>query len=188
MTAGLIADIVVGLFFLIAIIICTIRGFLRSVLKYASSFVTLLTVIFATGPLAGWLDQQFDLTTKIATWRVPVVSPNTLLFVLTAVGLFLVVRLLLLLLDKLLAFVKEKVKTVNVVDHCFGFVFGVLVAVVELTVLFMIIDALNLTNALQLSTSSGGYFAPYVFSFFKDHIFPVVTQLFSLVGDNFPKF
>lgn len=184
MNAGVIADIVVALAILIGVVICTTRGFLRSVLKYASSFVALLTVIFATGPLAGWLDSQFGLCATIATWQVPIVSPKTLLIIMTAIGLFIAVRLVLIILDKLLAFVKERVKTINVVDHIFGFVFGVVVVTVELTILFMLIDALDLAGALQLTPSSGGYFAHHVFAFFKDHIFPIVTQLFSSVGSS----
>ena len=184
MTAGIIADIVVALAILIAVVICTTRGFLRSVLKYASSFVSLLTVVFATAPLAGWLDRQFGLREVIATWHVPVVSTNTLLYIMTAVGLFFVVRLLLILLDKLLAFVKERVKTINVIDHIFGFLFGLVVVTVELTVLFLLIDTLGLATALQLTPSSGGYFAHHVFAFFKDHIFPIVSQLFSAIGSG----
>lgn len=182
MTAGIIADIVVALAILIAVVICTIRGFLRSVLKCASTFVSLLTVIFATAPLAGWLDRQFNLCATIATWNIPVVSSNTLLYIMTAIGLFLAVRLALMILDKLLAFVKDRVKTINVIDRILGFVFGVVLVSVELTVLFMLIDALGLATALQLTPSSGGYFAHHVFAFFKGHIFPIVNQLFSSVG------
>ncbi len=185
MTAGLIADIVIALFIVVITLICTVRGFLRSVLKYASTFVSLLVVIFASGPLAGWLDRQFGWCEQIAKWNVPVVTPQTLLFIMTAIGLFLAVRLLLILVDKLLAFVKERVKTVNVLDHLFGFVFGILVTGMELTILFMLIDGLGLASALQLTPASGGYFAPYLFDFFKNHIFPIMSQLLSAVGNSF---
>ena len=77
---------------------------------------------------------------------------------------------------------RDRVKTIKAVDHVFGFVFGVVVATVELTVLFMLIDALGLASALQLTPSSGGYFAHNVFAFFKAHIFPIVNQLVSSVG------
>lgn len=187
MKAGLIADLIVAVFVVIVVAVYTKRGLLRSVLGLTSTLLALLIAYFACSPLAGFLDKQFTLVEKIANWHVPFLTPETLLRVMTFVGLFIVARLLFIMLDKFLKYIKEKIKAVNVTDRVLGFVFGLVMAAVYLTAIFMVIDWVNLTTVAQLTKDSGGYFAPYLFAFLKEHVFPLVGVVFGAVSDLLPK-
>lgn len=187
MKAGLIADLVVAVFIVIVVAIYTKRGFLRSVLGMTSTLLALLAAYFIGSPLANFLDKQFDLVTKIATWHVPLLTPRTLLRIMVFAGVFIIARLLLILLDRFLKYIKEKIKTVNIIDRILGALLGVVMAVVYLTVIFMLIDALGLTSVAQLTKASGGYVAHYLFAWLKEHIFPLVGVVFGAVSDLLPK-
>lgn len=187
MKAGLVADIVVVLIVVVITAICTRQGFVRCALRLTSTVLALLIAFFTASPLANFLDRKFDLVSKIATWKVPGLTAQTLLSLMVGVGVFIVARLLFILLDKFLQYIKEKVKAVNTVDRVLGTVFGLLLSVVCLAVLFMVTDALSLTAVLQLTPEQGGFFAPYLFNFFKQHIFPLVGVFFGAVSDAIPK-
>lgn len=187
MKAGLVADIIVALFIIVITAICAKRGFIRSILRMTSTFLALLIAFFAASPLANLLDRKFDLLTKVADWHVPFLTANTLLCLLVGAGIFIVARLLFIILDKLLQFVKEKIKVVNVTDRVLGVVFGLVLSTIYLTIIFMLADSLKLTTVLQLTPESGGYVAPYLFKFFKAHIFPIVGVIFNAVSATLPK-
>lgn len=187
MKAGLIADIVVAVFIIIMTVICTKRGFVRSLLRCTSTILASVIAIFATAPLAGFFDRKFGWVAALDNWHIPFVSGRTLLCLLTGIGLFVVARLLFIILDKLLKYVKNKLAVVNVVDRILGFIFGLLLSGLTLAIVFMLINALSLQKFLQLTPESGGYYAHYLFTFFKAHIFPLVSAWFGTVANALPQ-
>lgn len=187
MHAGYIADIVVVLLIIVTVLICTKRGFIRSALHYTSPLIALLAAIFTAGPLATWLDHQFGWGAAIAGWNLPLVSASTLLTLLVGVAVFIVSRLAMLLVDRLLRAVKEKIHAVNVIDRWLGCLFGLVVVVVELTGLFMLIDSLGLRSFLQLTPEAGGVFAHQLFTLCQDYVFPVIYSWFSALSSSMPK-
>lgn len=187
MAAGLIADIVVVIFAAVTIFLCTKRGFLRSLLRYTSTIVALVVALLGAGPLASFLNTQFGFGETIASWNIPFVSAGTLLTVLSGLLLFLVVRLVLVILDKLLQAVKERLHAVNVIDRILGTVFGAVIALIELAMLFMLIDALGWQEFLQLTPASGGYVAHYLFTFCKEYIFNIITAIYAAAATSIPQ-
>ena len=187
MAAGLIADIAVVIFAAVMIILCTKRGFLRSLLRYTSLIVALVVALLGAGPLASYLNEQFGLGETIASWHIPFISAGTLLTLLTGVLLFLVVRLVLILLDKLLQAVKEHLRAVNAIDRILGTVFGALLALIELATLFMLIDALGWQEFLQLTPASGGYIAHHLFTFCKEYVFNIITSICAAAATSIPQ-
>ena len=174
--AGLIADIVVAILIIINLVICTHKGFVRCLISSFSTILAFAVAVFSAGPLATFFENKFGWETKIANWHVPFVSARVLLCVFVGIAVFVGVRLICILLDKLLQALKEKLKAVNVIDRIMGTVFGLFSALVELTFLFMLIDQLGWTANLSLTADAGGFFAYRLFNFCHDHLFNKVIN------------
>ncbi|MBO4726776.1 MAG: CvpA family protein [Clostridia bacterium] len=175
--AGLVADLVVAVMIIINLIICTRKGFIRCVISSVSTVLAFAVAVFAAAPLATVLENKFGWETKIANWHVPFVSARILLCLLVGIAIFIGVRLLCILLDKLLQIVKQKLKAVNVIDRIMGTVFGLFSALVELTFIFMLIDQLGWTANLSLTADAGGYFAYRLFNFCHDYLFDIFGKV-----------
>ena len=175
--AGLVADLIVAILIIVNLIVCTHKGFVRCVLSSVSTILAFVVAVFAAGPLAGVFENKFGWETKIANWHVPFVSAHVLLCLFVGIGVFVGVRLLCVLLDKLLQMLKEKLKAVNVIDRILGTVFGMFMALVELTVIFLIIDQLGWTANLSLTADAGGFFAYRLFNFCHDYLFDIFHKV-----------
>lgn len=187
MKAGLIVDLVVAIFIIVNLIICTHKGFIRCVMSSISSVLAFAAAIFAATPLARLLDEKFGWETVIANWHIPFVSAHTLLCLFTGIAIFVAVRLVCLLLDKLLQTVKSKLKAISVIDRILGTVFGAFSALVELTFIFLLIDQLGWAANLSLTADGGGYFAWRLFDFCKVHLFDLLTQITNAASEYTPK-
>ncbi len=185
---GLIADIVVAIFIIINLIVCTHRGFIRCVMSSVSSILAFAVAILASGPLAALLENKFGWETAIAKWNVPFISAQTLLRILVGIGIFVVVRLLCVILDKILQAIKKKLKAVGVLDRILGTVFGGFFALAELTFIFMLVDHLGWAETLQLTEQAGGYFAYRLYDFCREHLFELFEFLTSTASAMTPKF
>ena len=188
MKAGLIADIVVAVIIIINLIVCTRRGLIRCVMSSISSVLAFVAAIVGAAPLARIFQDKFGWENVIATWNIPFISAHTLLCILVGIGIFIAVRLLCLLLDKLLQVVKSKLKAVSVIDRILGTVFGAFSALVELTFIFLLIDTLGWTSTLSLTADSGGYFAYRLFDFCKTYLFDIFNRVVSAASEYTPKF
>jgi len=182
--AGLIADIVVAILILVNLIVCTHKGFIRCVISSVSTVLAFAVAVFTAAPLATLFEEKFGWETKIATWRVPFISSRTLLCLLVGIGVFVLIRLVCILLDKLLQIVKQKLKAVNVIDRILGTVFGLFAALVELTFFFLLIDQLGWTENLSLTADAGGYFAYRIFNFCHDYLFDIFNKVVSAASEN----
>lgn len=187
MKVGLVADIIVAILIIINLIICTKRGFIRCVMATFSTILALAVAILVASPLAHAFDSNWGWIAAIEKWNVPFVSAETLLKLFVGIAVFVVVRLLCILVDKLLQLLKEKLKAVNIVDRILGTVFGAVMALFELTIIFVVIDTLNWTSALSLTEEGGGYFAWRLFDFCHKYIFNILTHLFGAAAAATPK-
>ncbi len=187
MRMGLIADIVVGILIIINLIVCTHKGFVRCVMSSISTVLAFAVAIFTAAPLANLTENKFGWETAIANWHVPFVSAHTLLCLFIGIGVFIVVRLLCLLLDKLLQILKQKLKAVGVIDRILGTVFGVFAALVEVTFIFLLIDQLGWVGTLSLTEEGGGFFAWRLFDFCKTYLFDLFGQVASAASEFTPK-
>lgn len=185
--AGIIADIVVAVLIVINLVICTHRGFIRCVITSFSTVIALVVAFLSAAPLAHFLESAFGWETAIAKWNIPIVSAGTLLTLFSGIVVFIVVRLVCILLDKLLQSIKEKLRAVNILDRILGTLFGLLAAFVELTLIFLLIDSLGWTEAFSLTESGGGYFAFRIFDFCKKYLFNLLTSIVAAAAANTPK-
>lgn len=187
MKAGLIVDIIVAIMIIINIIVCTHRGFIRCVMSSISSILAFAAAVFAAAPLANTLENKFGWETAIANWHIPFVSAHTLLCLFAGIAMFIVVRLVCILLDKLLQVLKEKLKAVSVIDRILGTVFGVFAAFAELTFIFLLIDQLGWASTLSLTADGGGYFAYRIYEFCQKYLFDIFTKVASAASEYTPK-
>ena len=188
MKFGLIADIVVAIVIIINLIVCTHRGFLRCVMSSVSTILAFAVAIFAAKPVANFLDNRFAWEAAIANWHVPFVSAHTLLCLLTGIAIFVAVRLLCVILDRILQALKKKLKAVSVIDRILGTVFGAFMALVELTFVFLLINQFGWAANLSLTADAGGFFAYRLYEFCRDHLFDVYINVASAASDFTPKF
>lgn len=187
MKAGLVADIIVAILIIANLLICTRRGLVRCIMATFSTVLALAVAILTAAPLAKFFDNQFGWLAAVEKWNVPFVSAETLLKLMIGIAVFVIVRLLCILVDKLLQLLKEKLKAMNVIDRILGTVFGVFAALVELTLVFLLFDALNWTGTVGLTEESGGYFAYHLFNFCHDHLFSLLTNVVSAASAATPK-
>ena len=187
MKAGLIADIVVAILIIINLVVCTHKGFVRCVLSSVSNILAFVVAILAAAPLANVCESNFGWETAIAGWHVPFISAHTLLCLFTGIAVFIVVRLICLLLDRLLQVVKQKLKAVNIIDRILGTVFGAFAALVELTFIFLLIDQFGWAEGLSLTQDGGGFLAWRIFDFCKNYLFDLLNQVTSAAANTLPK-
>lgn len=187
MKFGLVADIIVAIFIIVNLVICSHRGFIRCVMSSISSILAFAAAIFAAKPLADFVQNKFGWETAIATWHIPFVSARTILCLLMGIAVFVVVRVLCIILDKILQALKEKLKAVGVIDHILGTVFGLFMAMVELTFVFLLINQFGLASTLSLTADGGGYFAYRLYEFCRDYLFDIYINVASAASDLTPK-
>ncbi len=188
MKAGLIADIIVAVIIIINIAICTRFGFVRCVLKCFSTVLAFTVAMLTAAPIANFLDSKFGWYAAIDKWNIPFISEQTLLKLIVGIAVFVLVRLVCILLDKLLRHLKEKLHAINIVDRIFGSVFGIIAALVELSLIFMLINTFGWQSALSLTADSGGYFAYRLFDFCRDHVFNIIGSIFAAASEAIPQF
>lgn len=188
MKAGLIADLVVGVIILINLIVCTRLGLIRCVLQFFSTILALIIAMLSAAPLARFTESQFGWLTAIQKWNVPFISAETLLKLLIGIAVFVAVRLVCIIIDKLLKGLKEKLKAVNIIDRILGTVFGAFAALFELTLVFMLINHFGWASHLSLTAEAGGFFAFRLFEFCRDHIFALLGDVFAAAVAATPKF
>lgn len=184
MRAGLIADIVVAILIIINLVVCTHKGFIRCVMSSVSTVLAFAAAFFGSAYLAKFCEARFGWETAIANWHVPFISAHTLLCLFCGIGIFIVVRLLCVLLDKLLQVIKEKLKAVNVIDRILGTVFGLFSAMVELTFIFLLIDQFGWADNLSLTADGGGFLAWRIFDFCKNYLFDLLTQVTNAAAEH----
>ena len=188
MKAGLVADIIVAIIILINLLVCTRMGLVRCVLKFFSTILALITAMLTVTPLTNFFDSKFHWVDAVEKWNVPFISAETLLKLLIGIAVFVIVRLVASLLDKLLRHLKEKLKAVNIIDRILGTVFGAFAALVELTLAFMLINQLGWANNLSLTADAGGFFAYRLYEFCRDHLFNLLGEIFATAAASTPKF
>lgn len=184
MQIGLIVDIVVAIFIIINLIVCTRRGFIRCVMSSVSNILAFATAIITAAPLAAICENNFGWETAIANWHIPFVSAHTLLCVLVGIVVFVAVRLVCIILDKLLQALKKKLKAVGVIDRIMGTVFGAFSALVELTLIFMLIDQFGWAATVSLTPDGGGYFAWRLYEFCQTYLFSLFHQIIGAASEH----
>ncbi len=187
MKAGLVADIIVAILIIANLIICTRRGLVRCIMATFSTVLALAVAILTASPLAKFFDSHYGWLAAVEKWNVPFISAETLLKLMIGIAVFVIVRLICILVDKLLQLLKEKLPAMNVLDRILGTVFGVFAALVELTLVFLLFDALNWAGTLGLTADGGGYFAYHFFNFCHDHMFGLLTNVFAAAAAATPK-
>ncbi len=187
MKFGLIADIVVALFIIINLVVCTRRGFIRCVMSSVSSVLALAIAIFTAAPLANLLESKFGWEAAIAGWNVPFVSAHTLLKLMVGIAVFIIVRLICIILDKILQALKNKLKAVGVIDRILGTIFGAFAAMAELTFIFLLISEMGWEGTIGLTVDGGGYFAFRLFEFCREHLFDLFKFVTSATSELLPK-
>ncbi|MBR4418782.1 MAG: CvpA family protein [Clostridia bacterium] len=188
MKAGLIADIIVAVIIIINIAICTKFGFIRCVLKCFSTVLAFTIAMLSAVPIANFLDSKFGWYAAIDKWNIPFISEQTLLKLIVGIAVFVLVRLICIIIDKLLKNLKEKLHAINIIDRIFGSVFGIMAALVELSLVFMVINTFGWQSALSLTEDSGGYFAYRLFNFCRDYVFNLIGAVFAAASDAIPQF
>ncbi|MCQ2381908.1 MAG: CvpA family protein [Clostridia bacterium] len=187
MQAGLIVDIVVAILIIVNLVVCTHRGFIRCVISSLSSILAFAIAIFSTVPLAKLLENKFGWESAVAKWHIPFISSHALFCLLVGIAIFVLVRLLCLLLDKLLQMLKEKLKVIGIIDRILGTVFGLFSAFLELTSIFLLINQLGWASALSLTSDGGGYFAWRIYEFCRTYLFDILIKVTGAVSDYSPK-
>ena len=187
MSMGIIADIVVALFIIVNIVICTHRGFIRCVMSSLSSILAFALAIFLSAPLANLCQTKFGWEAVIARWNIPFVSAHTLLRLFAGIAIFIVVRLVCIILDKILQALKKKLKAVGVLDRILGTVFGAFFALMEITFIFMLIDQFGWASALSLTAEGGGYFAYRLYEFCQQYLFSIYNAIIGAASYMTPK-
>ena len=187
MKAGLVADLIVAALIIINLALCTRMGFVRCIVKYFSVILSFTVAILTAAPLANFCDEKFGWGTAVANWNIPFLSGSTLLKLLVGIAVFILMRLICMLFDKFLAHLKDKLKAVNIIDRILGTVFGAIVAILELTFLFMLIDQLGWESALSLTEDGGGFLAYRLFEFCRNYMFGIVGELFAAGAAGTPK-
>jgi uncharacterized membrane protein required for colicin V production len=195
----MVADVVFLAIVLYNLILGTMRGFMRSTLRMVTSIVSLIAAFFLAKPVAEFINNTWDVADKLEPWineHIGFLERFNekgwfALFILTVIGLFIVIRLLLIIVDRLLKKLKESSQAVNFLDKTLGFLFGIVMAAVAVVGLLMTIDALasikgleNLPAWLQLTEDTGFVAAWRVYDFSKDHIFDIVEQIFEKVTSH----
>jgi uncharacterized membrane protein required for colicin V production len=171
------------------------RGFLSSALKMITTLFSLVIAFFLAKPVAeGILDKNWQLTEKIspwindhAGWVARFLGENhgkITLWLMTFVGLFIVIRLLLIIIDRLLGKIKENMPVVNFLDKTAGFFFGIVMSAVYILGLFWVLDALssinfleNLPKWLQLTKDGGGFIAWRIFELWTEGLAQAIKDL-----------
>ncbi|MCM1404460.1 MAG: CvpA family protein [Prevotella sp.] len=187
MRVGLIADIIVAILIIVNLLVCTRRGLVRCLVSTFSTILALVVALLTVSPLTEFFDRQFGWVAAVENWHVPFISANTLLKLMIGIAVFVLVRLVCILVDKLLQLLKEKLPVINVLDRILGTVFGAATALVELSFLFLLFDTLNWTGTLGLTADGGGYFAYHVFNFCHNYLFSFLTNIFSVAAETLPK-
>ena len=168
---------------------------MRSALKMVTTLVSLIISFFLAKPVAeGIIDKNWNVAEKIspwindnAGWVVRFLGENygkITLWLMTFVGLFIVIRLLLIIVDFMLGKIKEKMGVINTLDKAAGLLFGVVVAAVYVLGLFWTFDALSsikfledLPKWLQLTESGGGFLAWRVYGLWTDGLAQAIKDL-----------
>ena len=187
MKAGLVADLVVAVIIIINLAMCTRMGLVRCLLKFFSSILAFSVAIMTATPIANFCETKFGWGTAVANWNIPFISGETLLKLIVGVAMFVVVRLVCKILDGILAHLKDKLKAVNIVDRILGTVFGALLALMELTFAFMLINQMNWTAGLSLTADGGGFLAWRMFDFCHNYMFDIISKIFALGASSTPK-
>ena len=187
MKAGLVADIVIAIIIIVNLIVCTRCGFIRCVLKCFSTVLALAIALLTAVPLTNFFDKQFGWVAAVQKWNVPFIGAKTLLSLMVGIAVFVLVRLLCLLVDKFLKMLKEKLQAVNVLDRILGTVYGMLAALVELTLVFMLIDQFGWESFLSLTPDAGGFFAYRLFEFCQKYTFNLLSNVFAAAAAATPK-
>lgn len=187
MKAGLVADIIVAVIIVINLIVCTRLGFVRCVLQFFSTILALSVALLSATPIANFCNKNWNWTAAIEKWHIPFISAETILKLLVAIAIFVSVRLVCILIDKLLRHLKEKLKAVNIIDRILGTVFGCLAALFELTLAFIIINQFGWASTLSLTPEAGGFFAYRLFEFCRTYMFNIIGKIFAMASASTPK-
>jgi len=187
MKAGLVADLIVAVIIIVNIAICTRMGLVRCLIKFFSTILAFSVAILTATPIANFCENKFGWGTAIANWHIPFISGETLLKLLIGIAVFIVVRLVCMIVDKILAHLKDKLKAVGIIDRILGTFFGALLALFELTFAFMLINQMNWTSALSLTADSGGFLAFRLFDFCRTYMFDIISKIFAASASSTPK-
>lgn len=187
MKAGLVADIIVAAIIVINLIVCTRLGFVRCVLQFFSTILALSVALLSATPIANFCNKNWNWTAAIEKWHIPFISAETILKLLIGIAVFVLVRLVCILIDKLLRHLKEKLKAVNIIDRILGTVFGCIAALFELTLAFIIINQFGWASALSLTADAGGFFAYRLFEFCRTYMFNIIGKIFAMASASTPK-
>lgn len=179
MKAGLVADLVVAVIIIVSIAICTRMGLVRCLLKFFSTILAFVVAILTATPVANFLNNKFGWANAVAKWHIPFISGETLFKFLIGIAIFILVRLGCIIIDKLLAHLKDKLKAINIIDRLLGTVFGALIAMFELTFAFMLINQMGWASALSLTADAGGFLAYRLYDFCRTYMFDIVGKIFS---------
>jgi uncharacterized membrane protein required for colicin V production len=170
------------------------RGFMRSALRLVTSLVALVVSFLLAKPVSVLLDNSFNLVEKITPWldeHMGFLSNflhenqgKVMLFILTFVALFIIIRLILIIVDRLLRKLKDSSKAVDFLDKTLGLLFGLVMAAVYIIGLFFAFDSLSsigvladLPKWIQLTKDGGGFVAWRVYEITVDNILPVIKDI-----------
>jgi uncharacterized membrane protein required for colicin V production len=140
------------------------------------------------------LDKNWDLVEKITPWLnehtgflsnfLKENTGNVALFLMTFVGLFITIRIIMIFVDKFLAKIKDSSKAIDFLDKVLGVLFGTLMASIYLICFFFTVDSLsstrvleNLPQWLQLTEDGGGFYAWRLYEFCIENVLPVIKEM-----------
>ena len=187
MKAGLVADLIVAVIIIINLAICTRMGLIRCLLKFFSSILAFTVAILTAVPIANFFSSKFGWGAAVAKWNVPFVSGETLLKLLIGIAIFVLVRLVCIIIDKLLSHLKDKLKAINIIDRILGTVLGGILALAQLTFAFMLINQMGWAASLSLTVDGGGFLAYRLFNFCRDYMFEIIGKIFAFTSSATPK-
>jgi uncharacterized membrane protein required for colicin V production len=170
------------------------RGFMRGALGLVTSLVSLIAAFLLAKPVSVLLDNNFNLVEKITPWLdehagflsnfLNENQGKVMLFLLTLIGLFIIIRLILIIADRFLRKLKDSSKAVDFLDKTLGTLFGLFMATVYIAILFFAFDSLasisvlaNLPKWIQLTEDGGGFIAWRFYDFTVNNILPVIKDM-----------
>jgi uncharacterized membrane protein required for colicin V production len=190
----MVADIVLLLIIGVNLFFGFKRGFMRNALRMVTGLFSLIFAFFLAKPVSVLLDSNFHLVDKITPWlseHAGFISNflknnqgKVALFLMTFVGLFIVIRLTLIIADHYLKKLKNSSAAINFLDKTLGLLFGLVMASVYVVALFFAVDSLssigifeNLPDWIQLTEKSGGFLAWRTYQFSVEHVFGIVKDI-----------
>lgn len=187
MEFGIILDIGVILLLIAFIALGFRRGFLRSVLGLVKTIAAIIIAVLLARPLARLLDNWFSVTESLSglfkDGPVHNLADNLgllLLIVFCAIGLFILIRILVWFLLRLITKLKKGVKPLHRIDQILGAVFGLVKFIIFGTLVSGILLVLSQMSAMSWINDSlfeRSYIASWLYDQAVEVMIPIIRSI-----------